>query len=47
MTTFVENRTPIVMEQYRELHIRELRKLIPGQTINDNLAEYIFLAELS
>ena len=35
------------MEQYRELHIRELRKLIPGQTINDNLADDLFLAELS
>ena len=36
-----------MMEQYLELDIRELRRLFPGQRINDNLADDLFLAELA
>ena len=34
------------MEQYLELNIRELRRLFPGQQVNGNLEDDLFLAEL-
>lgn len=33
------------MEQYLELDIRELRRLLPDQPVNENLADDLFLAE--